>query len=75
MNGTQGQYEILMVNALANVRGCFRAQEHIGRTDLCKFPNAYLHVRIRILECSIVFFDAHENYQCGDGRPSGIDAA
>ena len=25
MNGTQGQYEILMVNALANIRGCFLA--------------------------------------------------
>ena len=26
VNGTQGQYEILIVNVLANIRGCFRAQ-------------------------------------------------
>ena len=75
MNGTQGQYEIRMVNALANIRGCFRAQEHIGRTDLRKFANAYLHVRVRLLECCIAFFDAHENYQWREGSPSGVDAA
>ena len=45
---------------LANIRGCFRAKEHIGRTDLRKFANAYLHVRIKLLECCIAFFYAHD---------------